>query len=185
MVPLLCLYLALGETPPAPEQKPFPFPPVIGDIKTGEILLPARVPPPPQLAVAALTPRGEIAIFWDGPDLSVEGVSFLLKQFSKKDPDRLPEYLQSAKKEGRPVWTQTWKLDAKDVQVYTAGGNKVDARLLPKALKGWTPVLLSTNGEPVDLVYRQLLKEGTLILVFPRGKLQPGLPKLDPDPPPF
>jgi hypothetical protein len=59
-------------------------------------------------------------------------------------------------------------LDSREVQVFTPDGKRVDPRDVRSLVKKTMPVLVSTDGKPVDPFYLQLVKENTLIVVSPQ-----------------
>jgi hypothetical protein len=74
------------------------------------------------------------------------------------------------------------KVKAKDLQVSTAGGKKVDVKKLPNFLKKKTCVLISSDGKKVDPAYLEIIKKDTLVLVIPPA-IKPA-PLTPPDVPP-
>jgi RNA polymerase sigma factor (sigma-70 family) len=64
---------------------------------------------------------------------------------------------------------QVMLMDLSAVSVYDTAGKLVAARKVIELLKGETPVLVATDGKPVDPFYLNLVKEGTLIFVVPGG----------------
>jgi hypothetical protein len=56
---------------------------------------------------------------------------------------------------------------AEEIQAYDSAGKKIDARDLPNKLEKEVLALGSANGKEVDPGYLRLVKEGTLIFVFP------------------
>jgi hypothetical protein len=79
-------------------------------------------------------------------------------------------------------------LDEGNVRVFDVAGKQLDAKAIK--LMGATPVLVSSNGQPVDAFYTRLAREGTLVIVSPRfvggGAVMPVAPsrpiKLPPPP---
>jgi hypothetical protein len=182
---LLAFGLASAAAPAPPKEKAPPArfsAELVGDTRTGVILLPAKVPQPPQPALAVVTPKGEVAIFWEGRDIAAVGLAGLLKKLPR---EKVVAWLEDYARRPNEFLTQHWHLGVKDVQVYTAAGKRIDPGLVPKLLAKWTPVFLSVNGQPLDPLYLRVIKGDALILVFPRDRLKAGLPRLDPSPPPF
>jgi hypothetical protein len=56
---------------------------------------------------------------------------------------------------------------AEEIQAYDSAGKKIDAKDLPKMLQKEVLALGSANGKEVDPISLRLVKEGTLIFVFP------------------
>jgi hypothetical protein len=63
--------------------------------------------------------------------------------------------------------TITRSIAGKDVQGYDTSGKKLDRDAVRKRLKKDTPVLISSDGKPVDPFYLKLTRPGTLVLVAP------------------
>ena len=64
------------------------------------------------------------------------------------------------------------QVKGQDVQVYVTDGKgtkKVDPKRLPELLKEERPVLIAPAGEELDPFYAQVVKEGTVVIVPPRG----------------
>jgi RNA polymerase sigma factor (sigma-70 family) len=72
--------------------------------------------------------------------------------------------------------TQLAIFDRKKIRVYDTKGQAVDAKELPKRLKGETLVLISADGRPVDPLHLRLYKEDTLVFVLPRPAPPPPPP---------
>src|SRR6516165_4623478 len=64
------------------------------------------------------------------------------------------------------VRQQRTALDDKDVQVFNGAGKRLAGADLPKFLKS-VPVLVSSDGKPVDPFYLRLVREDTLVVVAP------------------
>jgi hypothetical protein len=63
---------------------------------------------------------------------------------------------------------------SKGLQVFRADGKTVDPKDLPELLRKETHILVSAiNGAKVDPFYLQIVKEDTLVLVFPDGMQKP------------
>jgi hypothetical protein len=71
-------------------------------------------------------------------------------------------------------------LDAPGNRVYDVAGKQLDAKAL-KLTKA-TPVLVSSNGQPVDPFYTRLAREGTLVVVMSMPGQNTGA--VPPPPPP-
>jgi len=68
--------------------------------------------------------------------------------------------------------TQTQAYDLKEVRAVDSEGKRVDQATLTRQLEKETPVLLSSDGQPVSAVYLDALKKGTLVLQLPMpGKM--------------
>ena len=76
----------------------------------------------------------------------------------------------------------TQKLDIKKVQAIRADGKKVSSKDLGRLLKKETPILLSTNGKPIDRFYLLLVKKDTLVLVTQTGETDGDEPILEDEP---
>jgi hypothetical protein len=57
---------------------------------------------------------------------------------------------------------------SKEIQVFGRDGKQVDPKALRELLKKETAVLVTLDGERPNLSYLKTLKEGTLVLVFPK-----------------
>jgi RNA polymerase sigma factor (sigma-70 family) len=71
----------------------------------------------------------------------------------------------------------TKEFKPEEIEVYDATGKKIDAKDLPKRLEREVLVLSSADGNKVDPGYLSLMKEGTLIFVFPPFQWEDPLPK--------
>jgi hypothetical protein len=63
----------------------------------------------------------------------------------------------------------------KDVSVHDLAGAKIDPDRVPEMLKKPTAVVISSTGE-IDKTFRELLKEGALIVVLPTKPTAPPVP---------
>jgi hypothetical protein len=82
--------------------------------------------------------------------------------------------------EHRKVQKQV-QVQLRGVQLYSPDGRKLDPRDVK--LTGPTPVLVSSDGRPVDPFYTRLAREGTIIIVAPDW--DPNLPAPRPKGEPF
>jgi len=57
------------------------------------------------------------------------------------------------------------KVDGENVEVYWVDGKKLDPEKVRKLAGKTLPVLVSSDGKPVDPFYLRLAREGTLVLV--------------------
>jgi len=64
-------------------------------------------------------------------------------------------------------------LNSKDTQVFGIDGKKVEWDDFRRLVKSPLPVLVSSDGEPVDPFYLRLARPGTLVLVMPVVVPQP------------
>jgi hypothetical protein len=71
--------------------------------------------------------------------------------------------------------TETHKqlIDIKNAEIYDLDGKKVDEATWQKALSGGAVVAMSQDGRLPDSIYRQALKQGTLIVVVKPGPKLP------------
>jgi hypothetical protein len=67
-------------------------------------------------------------------------------------------------------------VDARGMQASEVGGKKIDPKKLPTLLAKQTPVLISSDGKPINPIYLKLFKKDTLILTFPRPAAPPAPP---------
>jgi RNA polymerase sigma factor (sigma-70 family) len=80
---------------------------------------------------------------------------------------------------------QVMRVDLDAVPVYDTTGKRVAPKNVTELLKESAPVLVATDGKPVDPFYLKLVKEGTLIFVVPGGiSVQQPITLPQPPPPP-
>ena len=75
-------------------------------------------------------------------------------------------------------------VDARGVQASDVGGKKIDPKKLPTLLARETPVLISSDGKPINPIYLKMFKKDTLVLTFPRPAAPPAPPEPVKKPPP-
>jgi len=66
-----------------------------------------------------------------------------------------------------PYHVVGYVVDGEKFQVYRANGKRADPKDIKGMFKGLTPVLMSTDGKPVDPYYLQVVKDDAIILVGP------------------
>jgi hypothetical protein len=59
-------------------------------------------------------------------------------------------------------------LNDKDVQVFGADGKRIAAEDVPKMIPRAGPILVSSDGKPIDPFYLRLLREGAVSVASPR-----------------
>jgi RNA polymerase sigma factor (sigma-70 family) len=134
---------------------------------------------PPPRTVLAFVARGDVILRW--PVLHYEPRT---------------TYRQPAGSNGPVVATTSYELKAveqsrsvpvKQIQAFDSDNKRVSTEDLTRLLRKETPVLLASDGQPVDPFQLQLIKPGTLILVAPGERVAPAsatAPAVSVPPPP-
>jgi RNA polymerase sigma factor (sigma-70 family) len=177
----------LFQTPAAetPREVGAAAPPVDGLSPELALKPPANVvPPPPLIAPGPLPPDKETLKLPLGP-APVQALASLDKDGLVVIKTRQMYYhpVNVINQQGIPV-TSYYMVDKlnivryslKEVTAQPVGGKILNAKQLAKLLKEETLVLVSPNGQPVDVLHLRLIKDGTLILSFTGPGINANLP---------
>jgi hypothetical protein len=157
-------------------------------------VLAAAYPPPPPIEPAKLPgiPPTVLVAQIDGEKLLITR-SQLLTKYEQRTITRQVGNETVQETVAVPVLVQVPEVipfPVKDVKAFDAANKPIDAEKVAERLKAATPVVISTDGQPVAEAYRKLLKDDAILLTLPhplppmRQAPPPPPDKVPPPPPP-